>query len=365
MRRTVLAAGGLALSVALAGCTLGVRQLPAPGRDATGRPPTELVRLDAAAVSIFNAALPHNATTLGASAQSYSGGGSPAAGTSGRGTPWPGTAPGRGTGIAPGPNRTGAGTGTAATGTTTGTPSSATGSTGTAPTNTGPGTSGGTGTGANTGVNANPGAAGATGPATPGPATGTGATAQPGPSTPRTPSTAAPAVDWTRINQDYSTIQHDWTAVRGAVQGQGAQGDLLTAADTVVRTLGEAVRAQDAPAAARAANDLTGIDATMIGLFRQGTPVAIYTLEYLAREVQLDSEEGRSEAARDGARAMGGVWATLRGSAMARSSATANAVDADVARLQREATDGAALALRNDAGTLLRDLHTLTRSFVR
>ncbi|HVB09744.1 MAG TPA: hypothetical protein VNM16_05185, partial [Bacillota bacterium] len=70
-RMARLGAAAVAATMILAGCSMGgaVRQAPNPNNAVTGRPPTELTRMDAAAVAICNAAVPQNAGTAGASAQ--------------------------------------------------------------------------------------------------------------------------------------------------------------------------------------------------------------------------------------------------------------------------------------------------------
>jgi hypothetical protein len=364
--------------------------------------------MDATAVAIFNAAVPYNGGTAGASAQDQigrnrrAGNGAPTApgGTGpGTGTGLGGTTPGAtGTGTRGNPGGTagsgvngagtgptGAGNGAAGTGTgngagpagTTGTGTTGTGGTGTTGAGTTPGTSAPTTptTGVNPGAATGPGSTTTPGAATgPGTATGTaggtaatdsatGTTASPGIPSRRTPSTG-PGVDWTRIQGDYHTITSTWSSARATVRGQGADAGLLTAVDAQISTLGSAINSRNAMGTAMAANDLTAYTTTLLGLYRPATPVQIYQMEYLAREVELDTENGNAEGALDGARGVGGVWASLRTVAMARSRAHASAVDADVARLANDVASGANLNLRSDAATLLRDLQILTRDFL-
>ena len=116
----------VAAAVILSGCSFGgaVRQAPNP---TTGRAPVELTRMDATAVAIFNAAVPRNAGTAGASAtgQAQTGGAGTGTGPAGTGTTGTGT-------TAPGTTGTGTtGTGTTGTGTTGTSSAAGTGTTGT------------------------------------------------------------------------------------------------------------------------------------------------------------------------------------------------------------------------------------------
>ncbi len=389
----------VAAAVILSGCSFGgaVRQAPNP---TTGRAPVELTRMDATAVAIFNAAVPRNAGTAGASAtgQAQTGGagagtgtgpagtGTTAPGTTGTGTTGTGTTGTGTTGTTPptGTGTTGAGTtgtGTPGTGTTGTTPPTGTTGTGTtgagttgagttgatppAGTGTAPGTStgGATGTPGATGTS---GGTGATGTGTTGPGatgTSTGTTASPGVTSRTTPSTG-PTVDWTRIQDDFRSLSTTWGSARTIVKGNGANGGLLTAVDDAVSSLGSSITSRNPMATAMAANDLTAYTTALLGMYRTAPPVQIYNMEYLAREVELDTENGNQEGALDAAREIGAVWASLRAGAMARYRTHAGAIDAEVGRLAADVASGANLNLRNDAATLLRDVQILTRDYV-
>jgi hypothetical protein len=377
-------AATLAAAMILSGCSLtgGARQAPNPNNTATGRPPTELSRMDSAAVAIFNAAAPHNAGTAGASAQDMIGRNATAGSNAPNapGSAATGTGNGVGGAVQPGAANTGGGTGM--TGTGTGTSGSGTGkgpvpgpgTTGTGTTGSGTGTgttgtgSGTTGTGTGTGTTGS-GTTGTTGTGTTGTGTtatgtATGTTASPGTTSRFTPSTNVPTVDWTRIQGEYNTVTASWKAVRNGLASKGATADTLSAVDTQITALRTAIQAKSPMPTAFAANDLTAYTASLLGLYRPGTPVQIYEMEYMAREVELDTESGNGEGALDAARSIGGVWVSLRTTAMARNKAHAGAVDAEVGRLQKSTAAGATLELRSEAATLLRDLQTLTRDFL-
>lgn len=346
------AAGVLLVALLLSACSLmGPRRSPATNTAGiSGRPPVALSQMDAAAVAIFNLAAPYNRGTSGASGQDTIGRAKPNTPAAGPG----GVVPGVGTGI-PG---TAASDGTGRTGTAT--PSTAVPSA-TPTTNRTPGTTiipGATATAPGRGTST-----AATGSASSGTGTTGGATGAAGTKRSGTRTRANTGTDWGQIDKNLATVAQSWTQVRGDVSTRGASNDLVTAVNHEVANLTTEVHRRTPLAVAMAANDLSGYDAALLGLYRPGTPVQIYQLEFMAREIQLDAAIGRTEAALDLARSIAGVWSALRGPAMARNKGHAAAIDGDVGLLAKAGAENLTLNLQSEAATLLRDLHTLTRDF--
>lgn len=97
------------------------------------------------------------------------------------------------------------------------------------------------------------------------------------------------AGDTAGVSADADRIAATWKSYRTGAQRARASAETIAAMDAAVAGLADALAAgAEPPALARAANQVSAPMDALFALYASSTPPAIYTLDYLGREVALD-----------------------------------------------------------------------------
>jgi hypothetical protein len=98
--------------------------------------------------------------------------------------------------------------------------------------------------------------------------------------------------DWEKVQADAQSIDQTWTDFLDSSQADDVTDDQRATMATAIDNLSTASAAQDNLAARQAANDVSKIIIDVFDLFDTKIPADIGRLDYLERQVIIDSERG-------------------------------------------------------------------------